>query len=108
MEGVQPRNELELNLRQGEALMRLGPAVDRNIRALGDSGQRIGSIMRRRGLIPPMPASLVGKPIVVRFVSKLAKIQAATASAGMERTLSMGGRMEAVMPGTLDNFNKDR
>lgn len=26
----------------------------------------------------------------------------------MERTLSMGGKMEAVMPGTLDNINKDR
>lgn len=108
MEGVQPRNELELNLRQSEALMRLGPAVDRNIRALGESVQRIGSIMGRRGLIPPRPASLRGKPIVAHFVSKLAKIQMAVASAGMERTLSMGGRMEAVMPGTLDNFNKDR
>jgi hypothetical protein len=108
MEGVQPRNELELNLRQGEALMRLGPVIDRNIRELGNGINRIGAIMARRGLIPPQPASLRGKPIQIKFVSKLAQIQAATRTAGMERTLAMGGKMEAVLPGTLDNINKDR
>ena len=108
MEGVQPRNELELNLRQGEALMRLGPPINRIIRALGDGVNRTSAIANRRGLIPPMPDSLRGKPITVNFISKLAQIQKATRTAGMERTLSMGGKMEAVLPGTLDNINKDR
>lgn len=108
MEGVQPRNELELNLRQGEALMRLGPVIDRNLRELGNGIERIVAIANRRGLVPPMPASLARKPIVIKFVSKLALIQNATKTAGMERTLSMAGKMEAVLPGTLDSINKDR
>ena len=69
---------------------------------------RIASIMNRRGLIPPKPQSLNGVPIEIKFVSKLALIQQAAQTASMERTLTMAGRMEAAMPGTLDNFNKDK
>jgi hypothetical protein len=108
MEGVQPRNELELNLRQGEALMRLGPVIERNLREIANGIHRIVSIMTRRGLVPPMPPSLAGKPIEITFVSKLALIQNAAKTASMERTLAMAGKMEAVLPGTLDNVNSDR
>jgi hypothetical protein len=64
--------------------------------------------MTRRGLVPPKPASLRGIPIQIKFVSKLAQIQNAAATAGIERTLAFAGRMEAAMPGTLDNFNGDK
>lgn len=108
MEGVQPRNELELSERRGEKLLRLGPVIERNLREDAIGLSRVVSIMNRRGLIPPKPASLRGVPIELKFVSKLALIQQAAKTAGMERTIVMAGRMEGALPGTLDNINKDR
>jgi hypothetical protein len=108
MEGVQPRNELELTERRGEKLLRLGPVVERNLREFTKGINRIVSIMTRRGMIPPKPPDLRGVPIRIKYVSKLALIAAAARTAGMERTLAMAGRMEPLLPGTLDNFSQDR
>jgi hypothetical protein len=108
MEGVQPRNELELTERRGEKLLRLGPVIERNLREDQIGLQRVVSIMNRRGLVPRRPQSMQGIPIQVKFVSKLALIQQAAKTAGMERTMVMAGRMEAAMPGVLDNINSDK
>lgn len=108
MDGVQPRNELEINERRSEKLLKLGPVIERNLREDAIGMTRIVSIMGRRGLIPPKPASLRGLPISVKFTSKLAQIQEALKTGAMERTISMAGRMEAVLPGTLDNVEKDK
>ena len=107
MEGVQPRNELELNERRGEKLLRLGPVIERNLRQDAIGMTRIVSIMARKGLVPPKPPSLKGVPIAIKFTSKLAQIQEAVKTGSMERTIGMAGRMEAILPGTLDNFDKD-
>ncbi len=108
MEGVQPRNELELTERRGEKLLRLGPVIERNLREDQIGLQRVVSIMNRRGLVPVRPQSMQNVPIQVKFVSKLALIQQAAKTAGMERTMVMAGRMEAAMPGVLDNINSDK
>ena len=108
MEGVQPRNELELSERRGEKLLRLGPVIERNLKEDAIGLQRVIAIMGRRGIIPPKPQSLANVPIEVKFVSKLALIQQAAKTAGMERTIVMAGRMEGALPGTLDNINKDK
>lgn len=108
MEGVQPRNELELTERRGEKLLRLGPVIERNLHELSNGINRISSIMARRGLIPPKPQSLRGIPLRINFVSKLALIQKAAQTAGMERTLAMAGRMSPLFPGVMDNFPADR
>jgi hypothetical protein len=108
MEGVQPRNELELNERRGEKLLRLGPVIERNLREDAVGLTRVVSIMNRRGLIPPKPPSLKNVPIEIKFVSKLAIIQQAAVTGAMERTIAMAGRMEAILPGTLDNIDKDK
>jgi hypothetical protein len=108
MEGVQPRNELELNERRGEKLLRLGPVIERNLREDAKGINRVLAIMTRRGMIPPQPASLKGIPIEIAFVSKLALIQQAAVTGSMERVLAMAGKMEGVMPGTLDNISKDK
>ena len=108
MEGVQPRNELEITERRGEKLMRLGPVIEKNINeGLAPLLNRVIGIMNRRGLIPPKPASLRGLPIEVKFVSILALVQQASRTAGMERTLALSGKMEPVWPGTVDNINPD-
>jgi len=108
MEGVQPRNELELSERRGEKLLRLGPVIERNLKEMANGISRITAIMQRRGLVRPKPASLTRVPIEIKFVSKLALIQEALKTASMERTLVMGGRMEGAMPGTLDNVDGDK
>lgn len=108
MEGVQPRNELELNERRSEKLLRLGPVIERNLREDAQGINRIVNIMVRRSMVPPKPPSLRGIPIQIKFVSKLAQLQKAAETAGIERTLAFAGRMEAAMPGTLDNFNSDK
>lgn len=107
MEGVQPRNELEINQRMEEKLLKLGPVIEKNLREDAVGMTRIVSIMARRGLIPPKPASLRGLPVSIKFTSKLAQIQEALKTGSMERTISMAGRMEAILPGTLDNIDKD-
>jgi hypothetical protein len=108
MQGVQPRNELEINERLGEKLLKLGPVIERNVREDAIGMTRIVSIMARRGLVPPKPDSLRGLPVSIKFTSKLAQIQEALRTGSMERTISMAGRMEAVLPGTLDNFDGDK
>jgi len=108
MEGVQPRNELEINMRQSERLMRLGPVIERNLREDAVGLRRVVGIMNRRGLIPPKPPSLRGIPIEIKFTSKLALLQQAADTSAMERTLSMAGRMEPILPGTLDEFSNVR
>ena len=108
MEGVQPRNELEINMRQSERLMRLGPVIERNLREDAAALTRIVSIMVRRGLVPPKPPSLRGVPIQIKFTSKLALLQEAAVTGAMERTLAMAGRMEAILPGTLDEISASR
>jgi hypothetical protein len=109
MEGVQPRNELEISERRGEKLLVLGPVIEKNLNeGLSPAINRIVSIMGRRGLLPPKPRSLRNVPVEIVYVSVLALAQAAASTAGMERTLSMAGRMEAVWPGTIDNIDPDR
>jgi hypothetical protein len=108
MEGVQPRNELEINERKGEKLLRLGPVIERNLREMSNGLERVVSIMNRRQLIPPRPASMRNIPIAIKFVSKLALIQKASKTASIERTLQFAGSMEAILPGTLDNINHDK
>lgn len=108
MEGVQPRNELELTERRGEKLLQLGPVIEKNLNeAMTPAINRIASIMARRGLLPPKPAALRNVPIEIRYVSILALTQAAAATAGMERTVAMAGKMEGVWPGTIDNIDPD-
>lgn len=107
MDGVQPRNDLEIQERRGEKLLKLGPVIERNLREDAIGLTRIVSIMNRRGLIPPKPASMKGLPIAIKFTSKLALIQQAVKTGAMERTISMASRMEGVKPGTLDNIDAD-
>lgn len=109
MEGVQPRNELEITERRGEKLMRLGPVIEKNLNeGLSPQLSRIIAIMARRGLIPPKPASLRNLPIEIKYVSILALVQQASRTAGMERTLKVAGNMEGAWPGTIDNVDPDK
>lgn len=109
MEGVQPRNELEIAERRGEKLQVLGPVVDKSQgEAASPALRRVVSIMDRRKLLPPKPPSLQNVPIEIEYISMFSLAQKAAQTAGMERTVAMAGRMEGVWPGTTDNIDSDK
>lgn len=108
MEGIQPRNELEIIERKGEKLQVLGPVIEKlQHEDLSADIQRIYSIMDRRGLIPEKPPSLQGIPIEVQYVSQFSQAQQAADLTGIERSLSLAGRMAGAFPGIMDNIDSD-
>ncbi len=110
MEGVQPRNELEIAERKAERLQVLGPVVENFYNEGGARAiRRIFAILSRRGLIPPLPDSLKGIPIEIDFISKLALAQRAGATASMEQGIRTGAQMNQLFPDAppLDNIDGD-
>src|SRR5439155_459023 len=70
MEGVQPRNELELMERKGEKVQQAGPVVELfETEALPIALKRVVAQMQRRHLIKPPPQSLRGVPIKIEYRS---------------------------------------
>lgn len=108
MEGVQPRNELEIVERRNEKMQVLGPVIERFQNEAGSPAiKRIYRIMERKGLFPPLPESLQGVPIEIEYVSMLALAQRAAATAGIERWVAFLGGMAAAKPEVLDLLNGD-
>lgn len=109
MEGIQPRNQLELNQRNQERLLILGPVLERVQTELQKIIERTFNIMMRKGLLPPAPPELAGQSLKVKFVSSLAMAQRSEQVAALNdlRTyvteLASGGFPEAV-----DKFNADQ
>lgn len=96
MEGVQPRNELELTKRDLERLQVLGPFIQLfETESAGPELKRILSIMARRGIIAPRPPSMRGVPVKIDFISILRLAQRAAETASMERTFAVAGNLSA-------------
>jgi hypothetical protein len=108
MEGVQPRNELEVVERRGEKLIQLGPVLERfENEGLGPAIERIRNIMDRAGLLPPMPRELRGQHVKIEYVSMLAQAQRSAMTTGLEQLASFVGRVSAINPETPDNVDWD-
>ena len=107
MEGVQPRNEMEIAERRGEKLEVLGPVVDDITAELRDDIKRCYSIMARRGLIMPKPESLLGVPLDIEFDTMISVAQRAAKTAVMERTLTVVTNLAQVKGTVLDNIDFD-
>lgn len=96
MEGVQPRNELELTKRDLERLQVLGPFISLfESEAAGPLLKRVLAIMERRGILLPKPPSLRNVPIRIEFVSILRLAQRAAETASMERTFAVAGNLSS-------------
>lgn len=92
-----------------EKMQVLGPVIENIItESLKPKLKRIYGIMQRKGMIPPMPASMKSIPIDVEFVSMLALAQRATATGGLERIVALIGNMVAVYPEAKDMLNVDK
>jgi hypothetical protein len=109
MEGVQPRNEMEITERKNEQMQELGPVIEKfQNEGAGPAITRIYSILKRNRLLPQMPDSMQGHPITINYVNMLTIAQRSAKTAGMERVLNVaGGFLKAGKPQALDIINED-
>ncbi len=103
MQGVQPRNELELTKRDLERLQQLGPFIELfQTEFAGPAITRVYEIMRRRGMLRPMPKSLRDLPLKIEYqsINKIAQ-ESAEAVALKDFLTSMGAASVAAKAATL-------
>ncbi len=110
MEGVQPRNQLELMQRNQERLLQLGPVLERQFgEFLNPLIDRTFNQMLRAGIVPPPPAALQGRRLKPRYVSTLAMAQQAAAVGTIERMAAFVSSLaQAGFPGAMDKFNAEQ
>ena len=98
----------EIDARKAEALVMLGPVLERiYFELLKECVERTFGIMQRVKILPPAPKAVAGAPITIEFVSMLAQAQQAAATAGIERLLQIAGSLAGVDPQVMDNIDID-
>lgn len=95
MEGVQPRNQLELTKRDLERLQELGPVVDLAEKELNNGILRILNILERRRLLKPKPKSLQNVPLKINYLSIMKLAQKSAESIAMKDTLATAGGLSS-------------
>lgn len=123
MEGVQPRNELELTKRDLERLQELGPVINLVEKTFDIIIMRVLSIMERRtvvganGQIVPMllpkPASLQNVPIKFNYVSILRLAQKSAEAVAMKDGFQTAGELSSAakaagIPDPIRTINLDK
>jgi hypothetical protein len=114
MEGVQPRNELELSERNQERLQELGPFVHMFEGEFASPAiRRIIGILRRRGLLKPVPQSLRAIPLKINYISIMKIAQQAREVVSMKDVFVQGANMSlaaknAGLPDPLRQLNIDK
>ena len=113
MEGVQPRNELELTKRDLERLQELGPVITLAEKEFDVIIHRVIEILRRRNLLKPLPQSLAGQPLKINYVSILRLAQRSAESVAMKDCFQTGGELSAAakaagVPDPLRVLNLDK
>lgn len=85
MQGVQPRNELELTKRDLERLQLLGPFITKfETDCASPLIKRVYGIMQRKGMLKPMPPSLKGIPLKISYTSMMRMAQKAAESVALK------------------------
>lgn len=107
MEGIQPRNQLDLIQRNEERLLQLGPVLERLQGDLLDPLiDRLFAQANRAGILPPAPDALKGQPLRVKYISTLAMAQRAVATQGIDRMVGFVSAMVgAGFQEALDKFD---
>jgi len=108
MEGIQPKNQLELSQRNAERLLMLGPPLEK---LQQDFLAKIVEHTFMKALdaeiIPPPPPELAGQALSINFSSSLAQAQRASEVGAIERMATFVGSLAAVKPTALDKFDED-
>lgn len=113
MEGVQPRNNMEIAARKAEAMQRLGPVIGLWKTEIRGILERVFDIMDRRGLLPPKPKTARGLALKFDFLDMVTLAQLGAETAAMEETFRVGGQLSeaakaAGLPDPLRNMNLDK
>jgi hypothetical protein len=116
MEGIQPRNQLEITARNQERLLQLGPvlersqgefltpAVDRVFDQLVEASTDARGNWLDRSALPPPPPELQGRQVRPRYISSIAIAQRAAGSGPLERLLTFAGGL--LQAGIVRDMNK--
>lgn len=109
MDGVQPRNQLELTQRNEERLLQLGPVLEQiHGEFLSPLIDRTFAQASRAGILPEAPPEIQGESLRINFISSLARAQRAVATGGIERLAAFVGNLGAAWPDALDKFDQDQ
>lgn len=109
MEGVQPRNVMELTARKEEQLLQLGPVIDRQQNELlGPIIDIVFGIGVENKLFPPAPDELQGQDLKVEYISTLAQAQKAVSTGAIERGMGFVGNLAGINPSILDKVDFDQ
>ena len=96
MEGVQPRNELELTKRDLERLQELGPFIEMfENEFAGPAIRRVLAILERRRMLKPMPPSLRGIPLKINYISIMKLAQKSAESIAMKDVFVTAGELSS-------------
>ena len=99
---------VEWDLRKSEALVMLGPVLERiDTEVLKPVIERVFAIAGRAGILPPAPPEVQGTLMNIEFVSMLTQAQQAAKSGSIERIFQMGAQLAAVDPSAMDNIDID-
>lgn len=108
MEGIQPRNTMEIAERKEEKLLALGPVLENIYNGqLAPTIDRTYQIMETRGMLPPPPEELQGTELKIEYISMLAQAQKAVSTGSIERLFSFVGNLAAANPNVLDKIDMD-
>lgn len=98
----------EIDARRSEAMVMLGPVLERiQYELLDPIIDRTFSVMSRAGVLPQPPPEIAGQNIDIEYVSMLLTAQLAAATSGIERTLQLAGGLVGADPGVMDNLDLD-
>lgn len=108
MEGIQPRNVMEIAERKEEKLLALGPVLE-NVYGgqLEPTIDRTYNILNRRRALPPAPREIANQELKIEYISILAQAQKAVATGAIERFSGFVGQLAAAKPEVLDKFDAD-
>lgn len=109
MEGIQPRNQLDLLHRNQERLLQVGPVLQ-NIHGefLALSLDRTFNQSVRADILPPAPPELQGRALEPKFISTLAMAQEASATESIDRMTDYVTRAASVKPEVIDKWDADQ
>lgn len=111
MEGVQPRNVMELSERKEEKLLMLGPVIERLYDDFLDPciDRSFYLVDEMDPTAPPPPDELQGQELRVEYISILAQAQRAVATKPIDRITMFIGQLAAASAdeSVWDNYDKD-
>jgi len=98
----------EIDARRSEAMVMLGPVLERiQYELLDPIIERTFAVMVRARVLPPPPPEIAGQNIDIEYISMLLTAQLASATSGIERTLQLAGGLIGADPGVMDNLDLD-